>query len=342
MGVLSPVSGGGFTRRDSVFGVTNLTDDTVERAQRRVGTSLRGDKYAIDRLLGVGAMGAVYSATHRNGMRVAVKVLHLELSRVEDVRSRFLREGYLANRITHPGAVKIIDDDVDTDGTTFLVMELLDGRTLEAETQDAGGVLEPLRVAVVVDRVLDVLEAIHKEGIVHRDIKPDNVFLTTSGTLKLLDLGIARLVESSRGRTATGQLMGTPEFVAPEQAAGRVNAIDGRTDIYAVGAMAFTLLTGQCVHLGETAMDKVILAATVPARSVLDAWPDAPTGLAHVVDVALSFDKTKRWPDASQMRIALESAARALRDQSRRPGSTVVLPAAESSIVIPLAKPLKR
>ena len=283
-------------------------------------------------MLGVGAMGAVYSATHRNGMRVAIKVLHPELSSVEDVRRRFLREGYIANRITHPGVVKIIDDDVDADGTTFLVMELLEGRTLESEAQaqDTPGVLTPLRVSVVTDQVLDVLDAIHKEGIVHRDIKPDNVFLPSNGSLKLLDLGIARLVES-RGKTMTGQLMGTPEFIAPEQAVGNIHAIDGRTDLYALGAMMFTLVTGQCVHVANTPMEQVILAGTTPARSVFDVWPDAPPALAHVIDVALSFDKAKRWPDAAQMRNALASSKATLRDA----------PPPESSVVIPLAKPFK-
>jgi serine/threonine-protein kinase len=189
--------------------------------------------------------------------------------------------------------------------------------------------------------VLDVLEAIHKEGIVHRDIKPDNVFMTSLGTLKLLDLGIARLVES-RGMTMTGQLMGTPEFIAPEQAAGNISAIDSRTDFYALGAMMFTLVTGQCVHVADTPMEQVILAATVPARSLLAAWPGAPHAFAHVVDVALAFEKTKRWADAAQMREALATCIRTLREEDRKPGGTLVLPAAESSIVIPLANPIKR
>jgi serine/threonine protein kinase len=281
-----------------------LTDEATARARARVGTMLRGDKYVLDRLLGVGAMGAVYAATHRNGMRVAVKLLHPELSRVDEVRRRFLREGYIANRVTHLGAVKVLDDDVDNDGTTFLVMELLEGRTLEAEWVASGGRLLAIRVAQLAERVLDVLAAIHAEGIIHRDVKPDNVFLTTSGTLKLLDLGIARLVES-RNMTASGQMMGTPEFVAPEQAAGNVHEIDARTDLYSVGAMMFALMTGEVVHPGRTGIEQMVFAATRPARSLLDVWPDAPPLLANIVDVALSFDKRKRWTDAAQMQLAL-------------------------------------
>ena len=282
----------------------SLDEETRARAMKRVGTMLRGDKYVLEQLLGAGAMGAVYAARHRNGMRVAIKVLHPELARVEDVRRRFLREGYIANRVTHPGTVKVTDDDVDVDGTTFLVMELLEGRTLEAEWAAAGSKLPAIRVAQVTERVLEVLTAIHAEGIVHRDIKPDNVFLTTGGALKLLDLGIARLVES-RNATATGQMMGTPEFVAPEQAAGNVRDIDARTDLYSVGAMMFTLLTGEVVHPGKTGMEQMVFAATRPARSLFDVWPDAPPLLTNVVDVALSFDKSKRWTSAAEMKTAL-------------------------------------
>jgi hypothetical protein len=191
-------------------------DPVTERAQRRVGSYLRRDKYALDRLLGVGAMGAVYAATHRNGMRVAIKVLHDELSKFADLRARFLREGYIANRVKHPSLVRVLDDDVDDDSTTFLVMELLEGTTLDAEWEAAGRTMPLRRVVAIADAILDVLAAIHGEGIVHRDVKPDNVFFTADG-MKLLDLGIARLLESTT--TATGQIMGTPEFVAPEQAA---------------------------------------------------------------------------------------------------------------------------
>jgi serine/threonine-protein kinase len=282
----------------------SLTDETRARAMKRVGTMLRGDKYVLEELLGAGAMGAVFAARHRNGMRVAIKVLHSELARIEEIRRRFLREGYIANRVSHPGTVKVLDDDVDEDGTTFLVMELLDGRTLEAEWAAAGSKLSAIRVGQVAERVLGVVAAIHAEGIVHRDIKPDNVFLTTAGGIKVLDLGIARLVES-RSATATGQMMGTPEFVAPEQAAGNVRDIDARTDLYSVGAMMFTLLTGEVVHPGRTGMEQMVFAATRPARSLFDVWPDAPPLLTNVIDVALSFDKSKRWASAVEMQTAL-------------------------------------
>lgn len=284
-------------------------DQLLERSRRRVGTSLRRGKYALTGMLGVGAMGAVYEAVHRNGMRVAIKVLHEELSRREDLRARFLREGYIANKVQHPGLVRVLDDDVDDDGATFLVMELLKGSTLTAEWEASGGVLAAPRVAEIATELLDVLDAVHAQGIVHRDIKPDNLFFTHEGQLKLLDLGIARLLLEER-MTFSGQMMGTPEFVAPEQAGGRIREIDGRTDLYSVGALMFTLLSGREVHEARTPMEGMIFAATRPARSLREVWPGVPSALAQVVDVALCFEKERRWSSAAEMRTALGHAAR--------------------------------
>jgi eukaryotic-like serine/threonine-protein kinase len=290
-------------------GMPDETHLYYERARRRVGTSLRRGKYALDALLGIGAMGAVYSATHRNGMRVAIKVLHPELARVDDLRSRFLREGYIANMVHHPGLVRVLDDDIDDDGSTFLVMELLDGLTLSAEWVASGHVLPLARVAAIVDALLDVLDAIHAAGIVHRDVKPDNVFLVRGGPLKVLDLGVARILIESR-LTASGQIVGTPEFIAPEQARGDVRAITARADIYSVGAMMFVLLTAQPVHEARSPMEAMIFGATRPARSLTQVWPAAPPLLVRVVDVALAFEQERRWANATEMRAALASAMR--------------------------------
>jgi serine/threonine protein kinase len=337
--------------------VADVFAQIAVRAAQRVGTTLRRGKYTLDRILGVGAMGAVYSATHRNGMRVAVKVLHAELSNVEELRSRFLREGYIANRVQHSGLVRVLDDDVDDDGATFLVMDLLEGRTLGAEWDAAGRRLPPARVVALADAVLDVLAAIHAQGIVHRDVKPDNVFLTAEGGLKLLDLGLARLAESSL--TASGQMMGTPEFCAPEQAGGRVRDVDPRTDVYSVGAMMFTLMTGAVVHEAHTPMEAMVYAATRPARPLFDVWPDAPPALANVVDIAVAFDMDRRWRNADAMRTALGNALSmfAARDStsSRPPASapastpgpsaTMLLgsmPAETTDPAIPLVRPSRK
>jgi len=283
----------------------------TNRAAARVGTSLRRGKYVLSALLGVGAMGAVYSATHRNGMRVAIKVLHPEVAKVEELRSRFVREGYIVNMVSHPGLVRVLDDDIEDDGTTFLVMDLLEGRTLDAECTAGGGGLPVARVGVVVLDLLDVLDAIHSAGIVHRDVKPENVFIEHTGRVRLLDLGIARLLIESR-MTASGEIMGTPEYVAPEQARGQIGLINPRTDLYSVGAMMFSLLTGRAVHEGRSPMEAMVFGATRPARSLLEVWPNAPPVLVHVVDVALSFDQDRRWANAVEMGVALRNAMRVM------------------------------
>src|SRR5271165_470369 len=146
-------------------------DPLEERARVRVGTVLRG-KYRLDRVLGVGGMAVVYKATHRNQAEFAIKMLHPELSFNEDVRTRFLREGYAANSVKHAGAVRVVDDDVAEDGAAFLVMELLDGVACDSLLAQQGGRL-PLEAACAIGvELLDVLATAHTNGIVHRDIKP--------------------------------------------------------------------------------------------------------------------------------------------------------------------------
>jgi serine/threonine protein kinase len=175
-------------------------------------------------------MAVVYAATHRNQKQFAVKVLHAELSMREDVRTRFLREGYAANSFKHPGAVAVLDDDIAEDGSAFLVMELLEGDGLDAVWKRSGRCLPPRAVLVIGYQLLDVLAAAHAKGVDHRDIKPQNLFLTEDGTIKVLDFGIARVrdaVASGVLATHTGILLGTPAFMAPEQALGESTEVDG-------------------------------------------------------------------------------------------------------------------
>jgi serine/threonine-protein kinase len=231
----------------------SLALDPSARALGRVGQVLK-EKWRLDSLLGVGGMAAVYAATHRNQKRVAVKVLLPELSNDTEVRTRFLREGYAANTIGHPGAVSVLDDDVTEDGSAFLVMELLEGETVEARWERKGNRLPLSEVLFIADQLLDVLASAHEKGIVHRDIKPENLFLARGIGLKVLDFGIARVFEGTRSKTETkaGLIMGTPAFMAPEQALAKWDEVDGRTDLWAVGAMIFTLLSGEHVHEAAT------------------------------------------------------------------------------------------
>lgn len=284
-------------------------DDALALARSRVGSTLNG-KWHLDRLLGVGGMAAVYEATHRNRKRAAVKMLHPEFSMNLGVRQRFLREGYVANSVGQAGAVAVDDDDVAEDGCAFLVMELLDGETLDARWERKGKRLPPGEVLSLIDQVLSTLCAAHAAGIVHRDLKPENIFLTRAGVVKVLDFGIARVRELSQGssKTQTGSMMGTPSFMPPEQARGRWDEVDAQSDLWAVGATMFTLLTGRYVHEASTVNEALAFAVTQAARSVGTLLPDLPFPIVELVDRALVYDKPGRWSSAATMQGALRRA----------------------------------
>jgi serine/threonine-protein kinase len=285
-----------------------MTEEERERrAQARVGQPLLG-KWRLDTLLGIGGMAAVYSATHRNGIRVAIKVLHADHSHVEEVRERFLEEGYAANGVGHPGVAAVLDDGTTDDGSAFLVMELLDGETLDQRLERYGHPMAAEEVLAVADQVLDVLAAAHAAGIVHRDIKPENIFVTRNGEVKLLDFGIARNVQSRRTHvTQTGFAMGTPAFMPPEQARGRAELITGRTDLWALGATMFWLLSGRMVREAETVNEELLQAMTRSAPSLRPVAGVAPC-VATLVDRALEFAPDDRWPDARSMQQAVRAA----------------------------------
>lgn len=280
-----------------------IDDELAATVRARVGTSVCGGRYAIENVLGIGGMAAVYAGMHRNGRLVAMKFLHPEYSRRSDIRKRFVREGQAANAVHHPGVVAVIDDDVTEDGSAFLVMERLDGKSLEQLWEELGRRV-PTRAILAIGRELcDVLVVAHAAGIFHRDIKPENLFLTREGKLKVLDFGLAHLRDATRPKdTHTGMVFGTPAFMPPEQASGQTSKIDARTDIWAVGATLFTLLSGELVHRGETAQHFVMLAATEAARSLREPLPHAHPLLVEIVDRALARDKESRWQTAAEMR----------------------------------------
>jgi serine/threonine protein kinase len=288
---------------------TEILDPQIMRARARVGSVLHS-KWRLDVLLGVGGMAAVYAATHRNGSRAAIKLLHPELSINHQARTRFQREGYVANAVGHEGVVRVTDDDIAEDGSAFLVMELLDGETLENRRIRCCGQLEEDEVLWLADQLLDVLVAAHAKGVIHRDLKPDNVFVTRAGQVKLLDYGIARLREVTSKSTATlsGATMGTPAFMPPEQARGLWDEVDGRSDLWALGATMFNLLTGRVVHEGRSANEQLFFAMTKEPPPLESVLPSATPAVCHLVNRALAFEKDRRWRDAGRMQEALRSA----------------------------------
>ncbi|WP_437732759.1 protein kinase domain-containing protein [Sorangium sp. So ce1335] len=275
----------------------------VDTAAARIGTALNA-KWRLDDLLGVGGMGAVFAATHRRGTRAAVKVLHIEFARNADLRDRFLREGKIANRVDHPARVAVLEDDLSDRGEPFLVMELLAGTTLQRLASSAGGTLPLSQVLPVFDVVLDLLEKCHSIGIVHRDIKPANIFVTSAGHVKVLDFGIARMRDPDRQATRAGLTFGTPAFMSPEQAMG-VSGIDGRSDLWSVGASLFTLLSGKRLNRGRSESESYFLAATQTAPSIATEVPDLPVEIVAFVDKALAFERGSRFQSAAAMRAEL-------------------------------------
>ncbi len=290
-----------------------MEDSLRTHAERRIGSVIKG-KYRIDRVLGMGGMAVVYAATHvRNGAELALKMLHPELSIRDDIRQRFLREGYAGNSVKHPGVVKVVDDDTSEDNAAFIVMEMLAGAPVDALCDRNGGTLPILAAVAIIDQLLDVLRVAHEKGVVHRDIKPANLFVTTDGAVKVLDFGIARvrdaLASSGVQQTSSGVLMGTPAFMSPEQALAKSSEIDGQSDVWAAGATLYTLISGRYVHEADNGPQMLVKAATQPAPSLSTVAAGVPAPIVAVVAKALAFDKASRYPSAAAMRQALRDAA---------------------------------
>jgi serine/threonine-protein kinase len=296
----------------------------------RVGQTLN-HKWTIDRLVDVGGMAAVYAATHRNGKKVAIKMLHPFIAAQGDVRERFLREGYVANQVEHPGAVSILDDDVTADGAPFLVMELLDGESLDAWLNRAGRPLPIPDVLAIADQVLDVLGAFHARAVIHRDIKPGNLFITRTGQVKVLDFGLARLRDPKIGGapTATGIVLGTASYMPPEQAQGKTDLVDPRSDVFAVGAVMFRALTGRAIHEAKGATERLFQAMKERAPSLGIVAPHVPTWVVGIVDKALAFERGERWESAEAMRRAVRETFAQLEEEAERVRPALGVPAPE-------------
>ncbi|WP_438030321.1 serine/threonine-protein kinase [Sorangium sp. So ce233] len=267
-----------------------------------VGTTVAG-AYLITRLLGEGGMGRVYETHHTRipGKRFALKTLHPELSQQPTVLARFQREAEAAASIKSPHVVEIYDVSRLNDGRPCIIAEYLDGQGLDELLAASGGRL-PVGTAVRIAReVCDGIAAAHAAGIVHRDIKPENIFLTgdpTCPTVKILDFGISKTSEPS-ALTRTGMVLGTPAYMAPEQAKGE--EIDLRADIYAVGAVLYHALTGQrpFERSDPTAMLLAVMTEEPPAPRSLN--PEIPPALELVLQRAMAKDKEGRHASMSEL-----------------------------------------
>ncbi len=314
-------------------------DELTSAAEQRTGTII-AKRFRLLRLIGVGGMGGVYEAAAANGARVAVKVLHRSAGILPGVRERFFDEARIASCIDHPGIVRIFDHGVSEEGDPYLAMELLEGQSIEERAQQTSGILPVNEVLAITAAALDILDAAHAAGVVHRDLKPENLFLATGPALKMLDFGIARMGAPDKfvKRTRTGIIMGTPAFMAPEQAKGSWGDVDTRTDIWAMGAIMFNLLTGRPVHEGGEITEVLIAAAMRPARSLARMMPHAPLALVRIVDRALSFEQRERYPDAAQMRAEIVESAPEIHAAAESAASASVLGNADTMKPAPKAE----
>lgn len=280
--------------------------------------SILDGRWRIETLLGTGGMSSVYRAEHVHvGRKAAVKVLHPDLCRSPSERERFQREARVATRLRSPHVVEVLDFGEDAAGRPYLVMELLEGEPLRA-VLDREGRLAPPRVVRLLRQLLDGLGAAHGEGIVHRDLKPENLWLSGTGPdelLRVLDFGIAKWsdVRADATRTQAGLVVGTPEYLSPEQAVG--GEVDRRADLYAAGVLAFVMLTGR--HPFDTSDLRALVAAhafeRVPSLSSvapeLAAWPR----LVDFVARATEKDRARRAGSAAELQALLAGAETAVR-----------------------------
>ena len=295
------------------------------------GTLLQ-DKYRLIRQIGEGGMGTVYEAQHEQiRRRVAVKLLSPDLARDADAVTRFHREAEAAGQIGHDNICEVMDFGIGPGGAPYLVMPLLRGRPLSQVIREAGP-MPVARACDIVAQVLAALAAAHAQGIVHRDLKPDNVFITKVGDredfVKVLDFGISKIVQSATlgGRnkelTRTGSVLGTPQYMAPEQARGAKD-IDARVDIYAAGLILYEMLTATVPFDGETVNEvlwKIWNHPVTPPRSLR---PDLSPELEHVVLTAIARERDQRFRTAEAFRRALLSAARTAPAAGARADSAV-------------------
>ena len=271
----------------------------------RVGTELGG--YRIERVIGRGGMSSVYLAHHvRLERRVALKLLAPELADSERFRDRFLRESRLAASIDHPNIVPIYDAD-EADGTLFIAMRYVEGSDLK-DVIRAEGRLDAARTAAIIGQIASALDAAHAHGLVHRDVKPGNVLLAPEDHVYVSDFGLTKRALSVSGLTATGQLVGTIDYVAPEHIKGEM--VDGRADVYSLGCVVVECFTGHVPYPRDLEVGVLWAHVEEPPPSVIGERPDLPAEVDDVVASAMAKDPNTRTGTGGEVASALRSALR--------------------------------
>ena len=289
----------------ALFGRTGWYNLPAMIEDPRIGTELGG--YRIQRVIGRGGMSSVYLAEHtRLGRLVALKLLSPELAGSERFRDRFLRESKLAASLDHPNIVPIYDAD-EVGDVLFIAMRYVEGSDLKDAIR-AGGRLDAVRTAAIVGQVASALDAAHAHGLVHRDVKPGNVLLTPEDHVYVSDFGLTKRALSVSGLTATGQLVGTIDYVAPEHIKGDV--VDGRADVYSLGCVIVECLTGHVPYPRDLEVGVLWAHVEEPPPTVTGERPDLPAEVDDVVSSAMAKDPNGRTATAGQVASGLRSALR--------------------------------
>ena len=276
-----------------------MNDPLLDRLMVAVGT-----QYLVDAEIGRGGMAVVYRATDlRLNRRVAIKVLPPELAFNADVRERFLREAQTSAQLSHPGIVPIYTVD-EREGIVYFVMALVDGESL-AERLAREPRLPIGEARRILGAVADALSYAHEKGVVHRDVKPDNIMLERKGGRPLVtDFGIARAAQGDTRLTVTGVAIGTPAYMSPEQALGE-RELDGRSDIYSLGVIGYQLLAGETPFKASNTPAMLVKHVSETPRPIATMRPDTPAGLAHAIARALAKKPEERWSTAAAFRDAV-------------------------------------
>src|SRR5437870_5307594 len=289
-----------------------------------VGGDLIADRYELEELVGSGGMSSVFKARDRLLDRnVALKILHEHHLEDAEYVERFRREARAVAQLSHPNIVTVIDR-VEADGRQFIVFEYVDGENLKELLEREG----PLPVAEALELALGIARALsfaHERGLVHRDVKPQNVLLNGDGLPKVTDFGIARSLDVQKGVTQTGTVLGTSNYIAPEQASG--NHVDQHSDVYSLGVVLYEMLSGQLPFPGDSFVAVALKHVNELPPSVLDVRGDIPLRVAEAVDRALEKDPERRFPTMDAFAAELETCLAEL-DRGGEDGEvTMVVPA---------------
>src|ERR1700733_4738413 len=263
-----------------------------------------GHRYEILQMLGEGGMGTVYKARDREVDRlIALKVIRPELAQNADALHRFKQELILARQVTHRNVIRIFDLG-EADGMKFITMEYIEGRDLKSIIREKGK-FTPKEAEKIVVQVCKALEASHAEGVIHRDLKPQNIMVDEQGKVSVMDFGIARSMEMVGGMTQTGALVGTPEYMSPEQAKGQ--HLDARSDLFSLGIIFYELLTGNSPYKADTAMATLWKRTHEAARPPIELEPGIPPAVSDMVVKCLEIDRERRYQSVADFARDLEA-----------------------------------